>query len=324
MGFEKKMVTDTKGRFKRKESEFRDQITADGSSGFKAEPDRYHLYVAWACPWAHRTLLMRKLLGLEDMVSYSVVHPLMDDQGAWLFDAGEGYEDPINGAGSLQDLYKMADPAFTGVGTVPTLWDKKKSTIVNNESREIIRMFDTQFKALQQKDVTFLPAGMEKNVDKALDKIYEPINNGVYRSGFARTQQAYEEAVTQLFDALAHWEEVLSRQRYLAGDVITEADWCMFTTLLRFDPVYHYHFKCNIKRLRDHPNLWAYTRELYQYPGVRDTVNMAETKKHYYGSHESLNPLGIVPVGPELDLDEPHGRDKVLPVSDSITPLTTK
>lgn len=314
VSFEQKAKTDAEGRFQRKQSEFRKQITTDGSSGFKAEPDRYHLYIAWACPWAHRTLLFRKLLGLEDVISFSVVHPVMDDEGAWWFDPENGYEDPINEVKSLQDVYKLANPSFDGVGTVPVLWDKKKGTIVNNESREIIRMLDTEFDAFKKNDVTFLPKGREREVDKRLDEIYDPINDGVYRTGFARTQAAYDEAVTILFDALEHWEDVLSRQRYLVDDVITEADWCLFTTLLRFDPVYHYHFKCNIKRLRDFPNLWAFTRELYQYPGVRDTVNMAETKKHYFASHASLNPTGIVPKGPELDLDEPHGRDKMLPL----------
>jgi glutathionyl-hydroquinone reductase len=254
---------------------------------------------------------MRKLLGLEEAFSFSVVHPIMDGEGAWWFKPDEGYEDPINGAKSLQDIYKAADPRFAGVGTVPVLWDRKKNTIVNNESREIIRMMDTLFRDHQKNDVTFLPNGLEGEVDRVLDAIYDPINDGVYRSGFARTQEAYEEAVTQLFEALSHWEEVLSGQRYLAGDVLTEADWCLFTTLLRFDLVYHYHFKCNIRRLRDHPNLWAFTRELYQYPGVKDTLDLEETKLHYYGSHKGLNPRGIVPVGPELDLDEAHGRERL-------------
>jgi glutathionyl-hydroquinone reductase len=309
VSFEEKAPTDARGRFDRKESEFRDRVTADGSSGFEAASGRYHLYVAWACPWAHRTLLARKLLGLEHAISFSVVHPIMDDEGAWWFRPEEGYEDPVNGADSLQEVYRRADPSYGGIGTVPVLWDRKRQTIVNNESREILRMLDTEFGAFQRNERTLLPAGMEASVDRILDQIYEPINNGVYRAGFARTQEAHAEAVTELFDALAHWDDVLARQRYLAGDVLTEADVCMFTTLLRFDSVYHYHFKCNLRRLVEFEHLWAYTREIHQMPGVRDTLDLNETKRHYYGSHKMLNPRGIIPLGPELDWDAPHGRD---------------
>lgn len=307
---EKILRTDDKGRFQRKESEFRRWIAADGSSGFPAEAGRYHLYVAWACPWAHRTLLARKLMGLDDAVSVSVVHWKMDDEGAWHF--APGYEDDLHGHESLQDVYKQAAPDFPGVGTVPVLWDKEEGTIVNNESREIVRMFSTAMRDLQPDGaVTLLPDGMKETVDEAADAIYEPINNGVYKSGFAKTQEAYEEAVTTLFDHLEKWDGILADRRYVCGDTLTEADIFLFTTLLRFDPVYHYHFKCNIRRLRDFENLWGHTREIYQLPGVKDTIDLGDTKRHYFGSHTSINPYRIVPVGPEIDYDSPHGRDRL-------------
>ncbi|MBW3582353.1 MAG: glutathione S-transferase family protein [Euryarchaeota archaeon] len=315
MAPEKEFLKKTKdGRFHRKESEFRDTISADGSSGFAAEPGRYHLYIAWACPWAHRTLLARKLLGLEEAITFSVVHPIMDPRGAWDFrDDGE-HQDDLYGARSLQDIYKKADPDFPGIGTVPVLWDKKQETIVNNESREIVRMLATAFKRHKKSKRELYHEELHGIIEESIDAIYEPINNGVYRSGFAQTQEAYDEAVDQLFAALDHWDTVLDTQRYVCGHVITEPDLFLFSTLLRFDPVYHYHFKCNIRRIRDYPNLWNHTKEIYQIPGVKETVNMAETKQHYFGSHERLNPSRIVPKGPDIDLDSPHDRDLVAPL----------
>lgn len=298
------------GRFDRKMSEFRDTVTADGSSGFPAEKDRYHLYVAWACPWAHRTLLMRKLLGLEDAISVSVVHWLMQEDGSWVFDETKGYPDDLHGYDSLEDVYRKAEPRWDSIGTVPVLWDKKQQTVVNNESQEIVRMLDTAFKELQTNDVNFLPPDRVDAVDAMIAANYEAVNNGVYKAGFARKQDAHEEAVTALFDRLDELELHLSKNRYLLGDRLTEADWCLFPTLLRFDPVYVGHFKCNIRRIVDYPNLWNYTKELYQYPGVKDTINLEDTKRHYYGSHTSINPHRIVPVGPALDLDGPHDRDR--------------
>jgi putative glutathione S-transferase len=296
------------GRFKRSTTTFRDWITADGSGGFPAEEGRYHLYIAWACPWAHRTAILRKLKGLESEISMSVVGHFMGDDG-WAFEDEPGViPDTVNDAHYLREIYVKADPEYTGRVSTPVLWDKETETIVNNESREIVRMFDTQFGVLTEGSPDFYPEELRDEIDRTIDEIYEPINNGVYRSGFATTQDAYEEAVTELFDALEHWEGVLGERRYLCGDRITEADWCMFPTLVRFDPVYHGHFKCNLRRIVDYPNLWGYLKELYQYPNVAETVNFDHIKKHYYRSHESINPTRIVPLGPVLDLSEPHGR----------------
>ncbi len=302
---------DSDGRFVRSETSFRDWVTADGSSGYKAEPDRYHLYLASACPWAHRAALLRKLKGLEEAISISIVDPFMGDNG-WMFsDAPGTIPDTLNGASYLREVYQKADPDYTGRVTTPVLWDKETETIVNNESREIIRMLETEFEDLATNDVDYGPDDLREEIDRTIDEIYEPINNGVYKSGFATTQAAYEEAVTTLFGALDHWEEVLGGRRYLCGDRITEADWCMFPTLVRFDPVYHYHFKCNIRRISDYPNLWGYLKDLYQQPGVAETVNFDHIKQHYYMSHESVNPTRIVPIGPEMDLNEPHGREHI-------------
>jgi putative glutathione S-transferase len=306
---------DTQGRFVRRPTRFHDRITADGSSGHPAEAGRYHLYVSWACPWAHRTLILRKLLGLEKAISLSVVDSLMGEKG-WEFTANPGAtEDHLFGRRYLHQVYIQAMPGYTGRASVPVLFDKVTGSIVNNESREIVRMFDTECGAISENVTTdspapFLPPGKEAEVDAAIDAFYEPVNNGVYKSGFATTQEAYEEAVGALFDALGHWEAVLGRQRYLCGDKITEADWCLFTTLVRFDPVYHYHFKCNRHRLRDYPNLWNYTRELFQVPGVAETCNMTHIKHHYFASHGTVNPTGIVPVGPEIDYTTPHDRER--------------
>ena len=298
------------GRFVRSTTSFRDWVTADGSSGFPAEAGRYHLYVAWACPWAHRTAILRKLKGLEEAIGLSAVGSFMGDEGWAFHDEPGAIPDTVNGAHYLREVYAKADPEYTGRVTTPVLWDKASGTIVNNESREIIRMLDTEFGELAS-GPDYCPEDLRDEIDETISAIYEPINNGVYRSGFATSQEAYEEAVTELFDALDHWEGVLSTRRYLCGNRITEADWCLFPTLVRFDAVYHGHFKCNLRRIIDYPNLWGYLRDLYQQPGVAETVKMEHIKKHYYRSHESINPTRIVPKGPVLDFTEPHDRGKL-------------
>ena len=300
---------DDEGRFVRSETTFRDWVRADGSSGFPAEADRYHLYISWACPWAHRTAIMRKLKGLEEAISLSSVEPYMGEEG-WTFSNGPGeFSDPLYGASYLRDIYTRADPNYTGRVTTPVLWDKREETIVNNESREIMQMLDLEFEDLATNEESFYPEDLREEIEGTLDELYDAVNNGVYRAGFATKQAAYDEAVTELFDALDHWEEVLGLRRYLCGDRITEADWAFFTTLVRFDTVYHGHFKCNLRRVVDYSNLWGYLRDLYQQPGVAATVDLDHIKRHYYGSHRSLNPTGIVPRGPVLDLDEPHDRE---------------
>ncbi|WP_019672438.1 glutathione S-transferase family protein [Psychrobacter lutiphocae] len=309
---------ETGGRFERDISRFRNWVTVDGSAGpsgvegFKAEPNRYHLYVSLACPWAHRTLIYRKLKGLEDMISVSVVHPLMHEHG-WTFEEGDGViADPIFNAKYMHQIYTKAKSDYSGRVTVPVLWDKKNNTIVSNESSEIIRMFNSAFDEVgANKEVNFLPEDLRSEIDELNDYIYPNINNGVYKSGFATTQEAYDEAVVDLFKALDTIEARLADKRYLTGDTITEADWRLFTTLVRFDPVYVGHFKCNIRRIYDYPNLWGYTRDLYQQPGVAETVNMDHIKSHYYGSHDTINPTLIVPRGPAIDYTTPHGREKL-------------
>jgi putative glutathione S-transferase len=301
--------TDDEGRFVRSITTFRDRVSADGSSGFPAEEGRYHLYVSWACPWAHRTAILRKLKGLEGVISLSSVQPYMGEDG-WAFSSG--FPDPLHGAGLLREIYTIADPDYTGRVTTPVLWDKEEQTVVNNESREIMYMLDVEFEDLATTNASFYPEGLKGEIEDTLDRLYEPVNNGVYRSGFARTQAAYDEAVTELFDALERFEEVLSQQRYLCGDRVTEADWAFFTTLVRFDPVYHGHFKCNLRRIVDYPNLWGYARDLYQYPGVAETVDFGHIKEHYYRSHESINPTRIVPKGPIVDFSTPHDRERIV------------
>ncbi|OKH33466.1 glutathione-dependent reductase [[Phormidium ambiguum] IAM M-71] len=299
---------DSQGKFIRPATTFRHQITADGSNGFKAEAGRYHLYISWACPWAHRTAIMRKLKGLEDVISLSVVHPVID-QNSWEFSEEPGcIPDTVNGANYLWQIYLKADEKYEGRVTVPVLWDKQTGKIVNNESREIIKIFDTQFQDFAKSDWNFYPENLQEVIEQTIDKIYQPINNGVYRAGFATSQIAYEEGVTDLFNALDYWNEVLGKQRYLCGEQITEADWCMFTTLLRFDPVYYGHFKCNLRHIWDYANLWNYLKELYQIPGVKETCNLDHIKRHYYISHNKINPTRIVPKGPIIDLDSPHNR----------------
>jgi glutathionyl-hydroquinone reductase len=294
---------DKKGRFQRNPTTFRDRITADGSSGFPATSDRYHLYVSYACPWAHRTLIVRQLKGLTEAISISVVDPYMGSDG-WQFSDFPGtIPDTLNQTKYLREVYAIADSNYTGRVTVPILWDKQTSTIVNNESREIIRMFDTEFNQIAKQDLDLYPEELREEIDKAIDEIYHPINNGVYRAGFARSQEAYEEAVTELFEALNYWENVLKQQTYLCGDRLTEADICMFTTLLRFDAVYYVHFKCNLKHIWEYPHLWNYLKKIYQYPGVKETCNLEHIKLHYYRSHPHINPSGIVPTGPAIDLE---------------------
>ncbi|ASQ03301.1 glutathione S-transferase family protein [Sinorhizobium meliloti WSM1022] len=317
----------TNGHFKRSESQFRNWITADGSpgpsgeGGFEAEAGRYHLYVSLACPWAHRTLIFRKLKKLEDLISLSVVDPLMLANG-WEFKGEErggedrggengGTADHLFGSRMLWEVYLRADPVYSGRVTVPVLWDKRKNTIVSNESAEIIRMFNSAFDRLTGSTEDFCPQELRPEIDALNARIYDAVNNGVYKAGFATSQAAYEESVTALFAMLEELENRLASKRYLTGDRLTEADWRLFTTLVRFDPVYVGHFKCNIRRIADYPNLYGYLRELYQVPGVAETVNMHHIKAHYYRSHTTINPTGIVPVGPALDLEAPHGRDRL-------------
>jgi glutathionyl-hydroquinone reductase len=309
--------TDAAGHFVRAETKFRSWITPDGSpgpsgeGGFAAERGRYHLYVSLACPWAHRTIIFRKLKRLEDAISMSVVAFHLGDQG-WTFDTGQGSTgDAVNGTSKLAEVYLLAAPRYTGRVSVPVLWDKQRRTIVNNESAEIIRMLNAAFGAFTSADTDYYPAGLRHEIDRINAIVYPAINNGVDRAGFATTQPAYEQAVTRLFETLDELETRLSRQRYLAGDQPTEVDWRLFTTLVRFDAVYHGHFKCNLRRIVDYPNLWSYLRDLYQTPGIAETVSMEHIKRHYYGSHRHINPTGIVPLGPALDFHAPHGRARV-------------
>jgi glutathionyl-hydroquinone reductase len=299
------------GRFVRAQTTFRDRVTADGSSGFPAEAGRYHLYVSRACPWAHRTTIVRSLEGLEGAISLSSVEPRMGEEG-WAFsEVGGEFSDPLYGARFLREIYLKADPGYTGRVTTPVLWDRERETIVNNESREVIKMLDTEFGAFATVEADFYPEDLRDEIEATLDELYEPVNNGVYRAGFATTQDAHEEAVTELFEALDYWEEGLGERRFLCGDGITLADWAFFTTLVRFDAVYHGHFKCNVRRIVDYPNLWGYLRDLYQQPGVAETVDIEHIKRHYYASHESINPTRIVPVGPAIDFTGAHERGRL-------------
>ena len=308
-------TSSTGGKFERSAAQFRNWVTADGSagpsgdSGFKAESGRYHLYVSFACPWAHRTLIFRQLKDLVDHIEISVVHPDMLGDG-WTFDTDfpGATGDRQFGLPYLRDIYTKADPKFSGRVTVPVLWDKERETIVSNESAEIIRMFNAAFNGITGNEDDYYPDGLHDEIEAVNDRVYDTLNNGVYKAGFATTQDAYDDAVVPLFDTLDWLEERLSQSRYLTGDRVTEADWRLFPTLVRFDPVYHQHFKCNRRRIVDYPNLWAYTRELYQWPGVSDTVNFDHFVRHYHYSHESINPHRIIPINPVLDYDAPHGR----------------
>lgn len=303
------------GKFVRSTAGFRNWITPDGAAGpsgtdgFKAESGRYHLYVSYACPWAHRTLIFRALKGLTDHITVSVVHPDMLDDG-WSFstDYPGATGDTLYGLPFARDIYTKADPEVSGRVTVPILWDKQRQTIVSNESSEIIRMFNSAFNGLTDNTDDYWPKDLRAAIEPVNDRIYNTLNNGVYKSGFAATQAAYSEAVTALFETLDWLENRLSSSRYLMGDKITEADWRLFPTLIRFDPVYHLHFKCNRNRIVDFPNLWAYTRELYQWKGVAETTNLDHIVRHYHYSHESINPHRIIPINPVLDYHAPHNR----------------
>ena len=301
--------TGDSGKFKRQESAFRDWVTADGSSGFPAEANRYHLYVSLACPWAHRALIFRKLKKLEDVISVSVVHWHMGEYG-WSFEDGPGATgDHLYGLDHLHQLYTKAKSDYTGRVTVPVLWDKKQETIVSNESADIIRMLNSAFDEFGEAGLDFYPEDLREEIDAINQRVYDTVNNGVYKAGFATKQAAYEEAFDALFDSLDWLEDKLAERRFLCGSRPTEADWRLFTTLVRFDPVYHGHFKCNRQRLAEFSNLWGYTRDLYQIPGVAETVDLEHIKKHYYTSHPTVNPTGIVPKGPEIDYAGPHGRE---------------
>lgn len=305
----------TGGAFQRTNAKFRNWITQDGSAGssgtnnFQAQSGRYHLYVSYACPWAHRALIFRALKGLKDHISISAVHPDMLSDG-WTFKTdGQGATgDTLFGLPFVRDVYLKAEPNMTGRVTVPVLWDKKSETIVSNESSEIIRMFNCAFDRITGNTDDYWPVELRDEMAPINDRIYDTLNNGVYKSGFATTQAAYDAAVNPLFDTLAWLETRLSKNRYLMGSVVTEADWRLFTTLIRFDPVYHLHFKCNRNRIVDYPNLWAYTRELYQWSGVADTVNLNHIVRHYHYSHETINPYRIIPLNPVLDYAAAHGR----------------
>lgn len=308
-------TSSTGGAFKRQDAVFRNWVTADGqagpsgSAGFKADSGRYHLYVSHACPWAHRALIFRALKGLSDHIGVSVVHPDMLEDG-WTFDIDEhgATGDTLFGTAFARDIYTRADPKFTGRVTVPILWDTERNTIVSNESSEIIRMFNSAFDAVTGNTLDFWPAALQDDIAPVNDRIYTTLNNGVYKCGFATSQDAYDAAVVPLFETLDWIEDRLSKHRYLMGEVLTEADWRLFTTLVRFDLVYHVHFKCNRKRVVDYPNIWGYTRELYQMPSVAETVNFEHIVRHYHYSHDSINPHRIVPINPDLDFTAPHDR----------------
>ncbi len=303
------------GRFERSEAEFRDWITSDGSAGpsgkggHEAESGRYHLYVSLACPWAHRTLIFRALKGLRNHIEVSVVHPDMLQDG-WSFDTDfpDATGDKLFGLPFARDIYLRAKPDMTGRVTVPILWDKKQETIVSNESSEIIRMFNTAFNSITGNTDDYYPDVLRPRIDEINARVYDTVNNGVYKSGFATTQKAYDDSVHPLFDSLDWLEGILAENRYLSGDTLTEADWRLFTTLVRFDLVYHMHFKCNRKRIVDYPNLWGFTRELYQWPGVAETVNFDHIVRHYHYSHTTINPHRIIPINPVLDWTAPHRR----------------
>lgn len=307
----------TGGAFRRSAAKFRNWVTADGGAGpsgqggFAAESGRYHLYVSLACPWAHRTLVFRQIKGLKDHITVSVVHPDMLGDG-WTFDAGfaGATGDTLMGHHFMHQVYTAADPRFSGRVTVPVLWDKARETIVSNESAEIVRMFNSAFDAVTGNRDDYWPEALRDAIEPVNTRIYDTLNNGVYKCGFATSQAAYDAAVVPLFDTLDWLEDRLARSRYLIGDRVTEADWRLFTTLIRFDPVYHLHFKCNRKRIVDYPHLWAYTRELYQWPGIARTVDLNHIVRHYHYSHDSINPHRIIPINPVLDYSEPHRRDQ--------------
>lgn len=298
------------GAFERQESRFRRWVTADGSSGFAPQAGRYHLYVCSACPWAHRTIIARALMGLQDVISISFVDPIRDDRG-WAFTAAGRYEDPVNGFAFLSEAYLAVDPAFADRVTVPVLWDRQRRTIVNNESSEILRMLHTVFAPLAEHPVGLYPEEHAAEIDTLNARIYDSVNNGVYKAGFSTSQQVYERAVLELFAMLDELDERLSDRRFLFGGEPLESDWRLFTTLVRFDPVYQIHFKCSLRKVAEYPNLWPYLRDLYQWPGIADTVAFTEIRDHYYRTHGAINPVGLVAMMPALDFEAPHHRDRL-------------
>jgi len=308
----------TGGKFERSEAKFRNWITADGSAGpsgsagFKAEAGRYHLYASYACPWVHRVLIYRSIKALESMIDVSFVHWFMADNG-WTFksDDADIVGDQLHDKELMHQIYTLAEPDFSGRVTVPVIWDKKTGTIVSNESSEIIRMLNSAFDGIGASEGDYYPEPLRKHIDAINDRVYNTLNNGVYKSGFATTQAAYDEAVVPLFDTMDWLEQMLADNRFLCGAQPTEADWRLLPTLLRFDPVYYAHFKCNLRSLRDYPHLWAYTRDLYQWPGIAETCNFKHAKHHYLESHETINPYRIVPIGPDIDFNETHGRESL-------------
>ncbi|MBU6338140.1 MAG: glutathione S-transferase family protein [Acidobacteria bacterium] len=303
--------TDERGAFVRQQSAFRNWVRADGSTEFPPEAGRYHLYVSLACPWASRAIIYRKLKGLEEAIPMTVVDPVRDAKGWRFFDDDP---DPVNGFEYLAEAYELTEPGFSDRVTVPLLWDTKTGRAVNNESSEIIRMLNSEFNEFAENpELDLYPEPLREEIDEINARVYDSVNNGVYRAGFATTQEAYEEAFDELFGELDRLDALLADRRYLLGDQITEADWRLFVTLVRFDPVYVGHFKCNLRRIADYPNLSGYLRDLYQQPGIAETVNLDHIKRHYYMTHPQINPTGVVPKGPELDLDAPHGRDAVGP-----------
>ncbi|HVF69991.1 MAG TPA: glutathione S-transferase family protein [Chthoniobacterales bacterium] len=296
------------GAFQRQEDAFRDWIKSDGSTPYKPERGRYHLYVSLACPWAHRTIIMRRLKGLEDVIAMTVVDPVRDESG-WAFREGPGHsKDPINNFQFLSEAYRATDPAYHGRVTVPVLWDTKTKRIVSNSDDDLLRMFNREFGDLAQNDYDFVPEDLAGEIDVLNKTIYDRVNNGVYLAGFATRQMPYERAANRLFETLDELDARLGKGRYLFGDRMTESDWRLFPTLIRFDAVYHGHFKCNLRRIVDYPNLWPYLRDLYQHDAVAETVNFDHIKRHYYFTHDDINPTRIVPIGPALDLRAPHGR----------------
>lgn len=299
------------GEFRRQADAFRDWVTADGRSGYPAAAGRYHLYVSWACPWAHRTIILRKLKHLEPVVGMTVVDPIRDERG-WAFREGPGHStDPVNGFRFLAEAYAATDPSYRGRITVPVLWDRERQRIVSNSDDDILRMFNGEFREWTAGTPDFCPPALRPDIDRLNDFLYDHVNDGVYRAGFATTQAAYETAVRRLFAALDTLDARLAGQRYLFGRTPVETDWRLFVTLIRFDAVYHGHFKCNLRRIIDYPHLSGYLKDLYQCDGVAETVNFDHIKRHYYLTHREINPTGIVPLGPELDLTSPHGRDRL-------------
>jgi putative glutathione S-transferase len=296
------------GSFKRQDDAFRDWVKRDGSTAYPPARGRYHLYVSLACPWAHRTIILRRLKGIEEVIGMTVVDPLRDERG-WAFSEGPGHSaDPINGFKFLSEAYCASDPNYRGRVTVPVLWDTETKRIVSNSDDDLLRMFNSEFSEFATNDYDFFPSDLQDKIEALNKTIYERVNNGVYRAGFATRQKPYERAAQKLFETLDQLDTRLATQRYLFGDRMTEADWRLFPTLIRFDAVYHGHFKCNVRRIVDYQNLWPYVRDLYQHDGVGETVNFDHIKRHYYMTHDQINPTRIVPIGPAVDLTAPHGR----------------